>query len=160
MMNRIKKNILPVLFLYLSLLCMYVGYLYIIRDYNITKSIYQPYKTFLQISSFSFNNIIIAPLKGLLGLIGFFIFAFKNKKINTFTTLFLVMNFVEGIMLILFEFFIFKKFSDYIDKTGVIFTALLFSVLLYFYFKDVKMKTQVITIVSGIFLTIVAYYLR
>lgn len=159
-MNKIKTYILPILFLYLSLLCLYVAYLYIIRDYNITKSIYQPYKTFLQISSFSFNNIVIAPLKGLLGLIGFTLFIFKNKKVNTFTTLFLVMNTAEAIMLMVLEFFLFKNFSDYIDKTGVVFTALLFSVLVFFYFKDVKIKTQIITIICGILLTIITYYVH
>lgn len=159
-MNKIKTYILPILFLYLSLLCLYVAYLYIIRDYNITKSIYQPYKTFLQISSFSFNNIVIAPLKGLLGLIGFTLFIFKNKKVNTFTTLFLVMNTAEAIMLMVLEFFLFKNFSDNIDKTGVVFTALLFSVLVFFYFKDVKIKTQIITIICGILLTIITYYLH
>lgn len=159
-MNKIKTYILPILFLYLSLLCLYVAYLYIIRDYNITKSIYQPYKTFLQISSFSFNNIVIAPFKGLLGLIGFTLFIFKNKKVNTFTTLFLVMNTAEAIMLMVLEFFLFKNFSDNIDKTGVVFTALLFSVLVFFYFKDVKIKTQIITIICGILLTIITYYLH
>lgn len=160
MINKFRTSLLPLLFLYLSILCVYVGYLYIIRDYNITKSIYQPYKTFLQISSFSFHNIVIAPLKGVVGVIGFFIFLFKKKQINTFSTLFLVISTVEVLMLILFEFFLFSRFSDYIDKTAVVITALLFSFLTIFYFKNAKIKEQAVTIVCGIFLTVISYYLH
>ncbi|KQT17542.1 hypothetical protein ASG31_09065 [Chryseobacterium sp. Leaf404] len=159
-MNKIKNYILPILFVYLSLLCLYVAYLYIIRDYNITKSIYQPYKTFLQISPFSFNNIFIAPLKGLFGFIGFNLFVFKNRRVNIFTTLFVVMNMTEAVLMILFEFFIFKNFSDYIDETAVVFTTLLFSVLVFFYFKEVTLKKQITTIICGIFLTVISYYLH
>lgn len=160
MINKIKTNILPILFLYLSLLCLYVAYLHITRDYNITKSIYQPYKTFLQISTFSYNNYFIAPIKGFLGLTGFIIYLVKNKNTNMFYTLFLVMSIVEIIIIFSFQFFLLKEFSNYINQTGVVFTAVLFSVLGFFYFKDFKMKKQVITILSGIFLTIISYDLH
>jgi|GEM_PF-6644700 len=159
-MKKAETYLLPTLFLYLSLVCLYVSYSYITKDYNSTKSIYQPYKSFVQLSSFHYNNVIITILKGLAGVIGFGVFSSKGKKINYFTSLFLLMNLFELIILASLQFLVFKVSSSYIDNTGIIASAILCVILSFFYFKNAEIKKITGPILLSLFLTVISYYLH
>ncbi|KFF12527.1 hypothetical protein IW15_13425 [Chryseobacterium soli] len=137
-----------------------MSYSYITKDYNSTKSIYQPYKTFVQLSSFHYNNVIITILKGLAGVIGFGVFSSKGKKINYFTSLFLLMNLFELIILASLQFLVFKVSSSYIDNTGIIASAILCVILSFFYFKNAEIKKITGPILLSLFLTVISYYLH
>jgi len=159
-MKNLKENLLPVVLLYLSLMCLYVSYSFIIKDYNITKSIYQPYKTFVQLSSSHYRNVIITIIKGLAGLTGFGIYFTKGKKVNYFSTLFLLISIFELTIVSCLQFVVLKDFSNYIDKTGIIISAVLFIGLSYFYFKDSEIKKLFPQIILSFFITVSSYYLH
>jgi hypothetical protein len=159
-MKNLKENLLPIVLLYLSLMCLYVSYTYIIKDYNIMKSIYQPYKTFVQLSSSSYRNVFITIIKGLAGLTGFGIYLAKGKKVNYFNTLFLLISVFELIIVACLQFVVLKDFSNYINQTSVIVSAVLFVILSYFYFKDSEIKKLFPPIILSFFITIFTYYLH
>ncbi|KQT33853.1 hypothetical protein ASG22_17280 [Chryseobacterium sp. Leaf405] len=159
-MKNLKENLLPVVLLYLSLMCLYVSYSFIMKDYNITKSIYQPYKTFVQLSSSHYRNVIITIIKGLAGLTGFGIYLTKGKKVNYFSTLLLLISIFELIIVACLQFVVLKDFSNYIDKTGIVISAVLFIGLSYFYFKDSEIKKLFPQIILSFFITISSYYLH
>lgn len=159
-MEKAKIYLLPSIILYLSLMCMYVSYTYITKDYNGTKSIYQPYKSFVQLSSTHYNNGIITILKGFAGVIGFGVFLSKGKRTNYFTTLFLLISMFEILIVASLQFLIFKDSSSYINKTGIIVSAILFIILSFFYFKNAEIKSLTGPILLSLFLTVVSYYLH
>ncbi|MCY0976572.1 hypothetical protein PGH12_05340 [Chryseobacterium wangxinyae] len=159
-MNNIKKYFLPVLILYLALMCLYVSYLFIIDDYNIMKSIYQPYKTFIQLSPFNNWNIFITILKGIFGVAGFIKYMINRKLINYFNTLFLVMTVFEIVFQLCNQIVQFKNLSIYVDLVSTIFTAILFLVIGFYYFKNAKIKEVIPQILLGISLTVISYHLH
>ncbi len=159
-MNNIKKYFFPVLILYLALMCLYVSYLFIIDDYNIMKSIYQPYKTFIQLSPFNNWNIFITILKGIFGVAGFIKYMINRKLINYFNTLFLVMTVFEIVFQLCNQIVQFKNLSIYVDLVSTIFTAILFLVIGFYYFKNAKIKEVIPQILLGISLTVISYHLH
>ncbi|SHL34331.1 hypothetical protein SAMN05444267_101647 [Chryseobacterium polytrichastri] len=159
-MKKIKDYILPLIFLYLSVICLYVSYLFIIDDYNISKSIYQPYKSFIQLSPFDNWNVFITIFKGIFGVIGFIKYVFTKKLINYFNTLFLSITLFEIIIQLYFQIRKFENFSVYIDFYSVIISGILFVILGVFYFKSVKIKKIFPQILLGLFLTVLSYCLH
>ena len=159
-MNNIKKYFLPVLILYLALMCLYVSYLFIIDDYNIMKSIYQPYKTFIQLSPFNNWNVFITIIKGIFGVAGFIKYLINRKLINYFTTLFLVITIFEIALQLYNQSAQFKNFSIYVDFGSTIFTAILFLVIGFYYFKNAKINEVIPQILLGISLTVISYHLH
>lgn len=159
-MLKIKEHILPVIFLYLSLICLYVSYLFITKDYNTTKSIYQPYKTFVQISPFDHFNVIITLFKGVFGVIGFIKYVLNRKLINYFSTLFLMITVFEIIFYLYINVKNFKDFSIYIDFTSILFSGILFLGLGFLYFKNANVKQIFPQVVLALFLTVFSYYLH
>ncbi len=159
-MKNKKEYLFPLILLYLALMCLYVSYTFIIKDYNITKSIYQPYKTFLQISPFDHWNVFITLFKGIFGVAGFIAFLLNRKVINPWNTLFFVITILE----IALNFFVwaenFKDFSVYVSFTGIIVSAVLFAALSYFYFRDASFKKVFPQIILGLLLTVLSYNLH
>lgn len=159
-MNNIKKYFLPVFILYLALMCLYVSYLFIIDDYNITKSIYQPYKTFVQLSPFNNWNVFITIFKGIFGVAGFIKFIINRKVINYFNTLFLVITLFEIILQLYNQIENFKSFSIYVDLTSTIITGILFLILGFYYFRNAKIKEIIPQILIGFSLAVISYHLH
>jgi hypothetical protein len=159
-MNNIKKYFLPILILYLALMCLYVSYLFIIDDYNITKSIYQPYKTFVQLSPFNNWNVFITIFKGIFGIAGFIKFIINRKLINYFNTLFLVITLFEIILQLYNQIGNFKSFSIYVDLTSTIITGILFLMLGFYYFRNTKIKEIIPQILIGSSLAVISYHLH
>lgn len=159
-MKKIKEHILPLVFLYLSVMCLYVSYLFITKDYNITKSIYQPYKSFIQLSPFDNWNVFITFFKGIFGIIGFIKYVINRKLINYFSTLFLTITMFEIMIQLYIQIKKFENFSVYIDFCSVIISGILFIVLSIFYFKNAKVKQVFPQILLGVLLTVLTYYLH
>ncbi|GAA5083109.1 hypothetical protein GCM10023210_01280 [Chryseobacterium ginsengisoli] len=159
-MNNIKKYFLPVLILYLALMCLYISYLFIIDDYNITKSIYQPYKTFVQLSPFNNWNVFITIFKGIFGVAGFIKFIINRKVINYFNTLFLVITLFEIILQLYNQIENFKSFSIYVDLTSTIITGILFLIIGFYYFRNAKIKEIIPQILIGFSLAVISYHLH
>lgn len=159
-MKNKKEYLFPLVLLYLALMCLYVSYLFIIEDYNITKSIYQPYKSFVQISPFDHWNVFITLFKGVFGVAGFIAFLLKGKVINSWNTLFKVITILE----IAFNLFLwaesFEDFSVYINFTGMVVSGILFAVISYFYFRNTSFKKVFPQILAGLFLMVLSYTLH
>lgn len=141
-------------------MCLYVSYLFISKDYNITKSIYQPYKSFVQISPYHYWNVAITLFKGIFGVTGCVIFLRRHQLVNFGNTIFISITLYE----ILYNFYrwaeSFEDFTVYIDFTGIIVTGVLFTFLGYFYFKRASFKKVLPHILSGLFLAFLSYYLH
>jgi len=159
-MENIKRYFLPVLILYLALMCLYVSYSFIIHDYNITKSIYQPYKSFVQLSPFNNWNVFITIFKGFFGVAGFIKFIINRKVINYFNTLFLVITIFEIMLQLYNQIEKFENFSVYTDLMSTVFTGILFLIIGFYYFRNAKIKDVIPQILIGISLTVISYQLH
>lgn len=159
-MENIKKYFLPVLILYLALICLYVSYLFIIKDYNITKSIYQPYKSFVQLSPFYNWNVFITIFKGIFGVAGFIKFIVNRKIINYFSTLFLIITIFEIILQLYNQIEKFENFSIYIDLMSTVITGILFLIIGFYYFRNAKIKEILPQILIGFSLAVISYQLH
>lgn len=159
-MKKTEFYIFPIILFYLSVICLYVSYDYLFGTYlNSTKSIYQPYKSFVQISSSYHRNIIITILKTLTGIIGFIYFIISQRRVNLFNTIFLFLNASEILIVFLLQFFIFKT-SDYINKTSIILSAIIIIILIYFYLKKSKIPKLALIVFLSFISTLISYYLH
>lgn len=159
-MENIKKYFLSVLILYLALMCLYVSYLFIIKDYNITKSIYQPYKSFVQLSPFNNRNVFITIFKGIFGVAGFVKFIMNRKVINHYNTLFLVITIFEIILQLYNQIEKFEDFSVYINLVSTVYSGILFLIIGFYYFRNVKIKEVIPQILLGASLTVISFSLH
>lgn len=159
-MENSKQYFFPVLLLYLALMCLYVSYSFIIKDYNITKNIYFPYKSFVQLSPFNDRNVFITIFKGIFGVAGFVKFVNSRKLINYFNTLFLVTTIFEVILQLYNQIEKFRDFSVYIDLVSTIFTGTLFLLIGFYYFRKATIKEVLPQLLIGFSLTVISYQLH
>lgn len=159
-MKKYKIYIFPLIILYLSIICLFVVYIYFTVRLNANHSIYLPYKSFNQISPIMLNNVIITIIKVIFGLTGFIIFIFKSKINNFFTTTFLLLNIFEILLLCYMNFFAHTYSFDYIDKFSVIYSSILFSIIMFFYTYRFKIEKIILSACLSLFITIISYYFQ